>query len=710
MKFSIKLIQPRRVKLDLSKKLFSNDESIKLVEYVRSINGVSNARLYDRIGELSIYFYEDSYREKVLECIKNLDYNTFSLFEPSKENVTKIIELNKIKKHILRSIIFRYIGKYFLPAPLNIVRVLYKSSFYIKEAYKAIKRKKLEVSILDATAIATSILRNDFATASSVMFLLEIGELLEDYTHKRAVAELSRSLAINVETVWKQEDGYEIEVPFTSITTGDVIVVRAGNLIPFDGTVIKGLAMVNQSALTGESVSVEKGIGKSVYAATVVEDGELVIRVDRSRGQSRIDEIIKLIESSEKNKSQAQINAYNRADSLVKYSFAGFGLTYLLTRNINKALSFLMVDFSCAIKICTPMAIMSAMKQCSDNGILVKGGKYLEKLAESDIIVFDKTGTLTKSVPTVRDIIPLNGYNREEVLKISACLEEHFPHSIANAVVQKAIEDKINHEELHGEVKYVVAHGIASEINGEKAIIGSYHFIFEDEGIKLDYEVKEIIDNLPDAYSYLYLAVGKNLAGIIVIEDPIKDNAKQVISMLKNVGIKKVVMLTGDNEKTARKIAEELDIDEYKAEVLPSDKSTYIEELKKCGKSVIMVGDGVNDSPALSIADVGISMNSGSDIAKEVSDVQIKEDRLEDIVYLIKVSKELKKKIARNYSTIVAYNSSLIGLGLFNIIMPNNSALLHNIGTVIAATNSMQKYNIEVLRNEEFTEDSKCNS
>lgn len=692
MKFSVIVKRDNRIKLSLNKKYFTEDESLKLIDYVRSITGVSNAKHYSYIGELSIYFYDKKYIKTTLEILKNFSSEDFDRYQPSTENVKKMKELILVKKKIARAILFRYFAKYFLPMPLGMLRIIYRASHYVREALRAVKRRKLEVSILDATAIVTSLLRRDFSTAGSVMFLLQIGELLEDFTHKRAVAELSRSLAINVETVWRIEDEAEVEVPFTSVVPGDKLVIRVGNMIPFDGKVFSGIAMVNQSALTGESVPVEKSAGKVVYAGTVVEDGEIIINVERGSGSSRIDEIIKLIEESEKNQSQAQIRAYSMSDKLVKYSFAGFGITYALTRNLNKALSFLMVDYSCAIKICTPIAMMSAMKQCSDRGILVKGGKYLENLAKVDVIVFDKTGTLTKSVPAVKGIIPVNGYDADEVLKIAACLEEHFPHSIANAVVNKAKDMNINHEELHGQVKYVVAHGIASEINEEKAIIGSHHFIFEDEGIELTDDIKKVIDKLPNGCSDLYLAVGGKLAGIILIEDPLKEDAAVVIKELKHIGVPKIVMLTGDNERTAKEIADTLGIDEYKSGVLPCDKSTYIENAKSEGKTVVMIGDGVNDSPALSIADIGISMNSGSDIARQVSDIQIKEDRLEDLIYMIKLSKMLNKKIKRSYSGIVTYNTGLIGAGLTNLIMPNSSAILHNIGTVIAAADCMQKY------------------
>lgn len=691
MYFEIKRVDSISIKLILRKKTFTEIEEIHIIEYIKSIKGIKGVKLYNKIGELKIKFSSEESLNICLKRLEELSYKMLMEFKPNSENVNKIIELNNVKKKIIKLILFRYIGKYIFPAPLSFIRTIYKSCYFIKLGFESLKRKKLDVAVLDATAIGVSLVRNDFSTANSIIFLLSIGELLEDYTHKKVVAELSRSLAINIEKVWKLEGEVEEEVSFNEVNKGDRIVVRSGCMIPFDGTVVSGVATVNQASLTGESIGVPKTIDNIVYAGTVVEDGEIVLEVISGIGTSRIDEVIQLIENADKNKSKTQQIAYNISEKLVKYSFLGFGLTYIITKNINRALSFLMVDYSCAIKLCTPIAIMSAMKECTDRGILIKGGKYLENIAEADTIVFDKTGTLTEAMPTVVDVIGFNGYNREEVLRLAACLEEHFPHSLANAVVKKAKEENINHDEMHGKVKYIVAHGIASEISGDKVIIGSKHFIFEDEGVECDEVIANEMDKLSSCSSYLYLAMNQKLIGILVIDDPIKQEAAKVILKLRKQGFKNIVMLTGDNYNTAKAIADKLGIDDFVSNVLPADKSSYISKMKQEGHTVIMVGDGVNDSPALSFADVGIAMAGGSDIAKEVSDVVIKEDRLEDIIYLRNVSVELKKRISSSYKEIVGFNTTLILLGLFNIIQPGSSALLHNVGTVVTAAKCMKK-------------------
>lgn len=701
MKFKVKACSNCRVKLVLRRKYFTEDERLKLEEWVKGYRGVTAVKLYDRIGEMKILFSEQKFVDPVLNNLATYSYEDFLNYEPNPESIQKQRELIEVKRKIRNAVIIRYIFKTFMPRPLGMIRTFYKMTQYIIKGLKSLRSRKLEVALLDAVAITVSVLRWDFATANSIMFLLKIGDLLEEYTHKKAIMELSRSLALNIETVWVQRDGYEEEIPFTNVQKGDKVVVRAGNMIPCDGLVVDGIAMVNQAMLTGESVPVEKKADKVVYAGTVVEEGNIVVEVRKFAGQARIDEIVQLIETSETNKSKKQIVAYNMADRLVKYSFIGFGLTYALTRNLNKALSFLMVDYSCALKLTTPIAIMAAMKECSDAGIVVKGGKYLESLAQADVVIFDKTGTLTESIPTVKEIVPLNGYERNQILKISACLEEHFPHSIANAVVRKAQEEGITHDELHEEVNYVVAHGIASKLDGKPAFIGSAHFIFDDEHIEKDAVVEEAIRNLPAGCSYLFLAIDTKVAGIICIEDPLRENSKSVIQQLKDEGIQKIVMLTGDNEMTAKVIAEQIGVDEFVAQVLPADKSEYVRREKEAGHTVIMVGDGVNDSPALSEADIGISMGSGSDIAREVSDVLIKDDDLEKLVFLRRVAKALDLRIKKSYTGIVTFNTALIGLGLFNIIMPNSSALLHNAGTVLVAANCMRKTQREE-RDEEY--------
>jgi heavy metal translocating P-type ATPase len=565
-----------------------------------------------------------------------------------------------------------------------------KSAKYIWQGIKTLAKGKIEVSVLDATAIGVSVLRKDYDTAGSVMFLLGIGELLEEWTHKKSVGDLARSMSLNIEKVWLLRDNQQVLADSGDIRVGDHIVVHMGNVIPFDGVVTSGEALVNQATLTGEALPVRKTEAGYVYAGTVVEEGELTICVKEVGGSGKFDRIVKMIEESEKLKSSLEGKAEHLADRLVPYTLAGTGITYLLTRNTTKALSVLMVDFSCALKLAMPIAVLSAIREASHYDITVKGGKYLEAIAEADTIVFDKTGTLTKASPVVADVISFNGQCAAELLRIAACLEEHFPHSMANAVVNAASKINLIHEEMHSKVEYVVAHGISSSIEGKKVVIGSYHFVFEDEGCVIPAGMKQRFDEIPGEYSQLYLAIENELAAVICITDPLREEASAVVNSLKAAGIQKVVMMTGDNERTAKVIAEKVGVDEYYAGVLPEDKAEFVEKEKLLGRKVIMIGDGINDSPALSAADVGIAISDGAQIAREIADVTIGADNLYEIVTLKIISNFLMKRIRKNYRTIVGFNTGLIALGVAGIIQPTTSALLHNASTLTISLNSMK--------------------
>lgn len=565
-----------------------------------------------------------------------------------------------------------------------------KSFKYLWHGIKTLAKGKIEVPVLDATAIGVSVLRGDYNTAASVMFLLGIGEILEEWTHKKSVGDLARSMSLNIDKVWVVSDGQEILVPSTSIKSGDLVRIHMGNVIPFDGTVTDGEGMVNQASLTGESVPVRKIPGGTVYAGTVVEEGELTICVKENGGSSKYEKIMTMIEESEKLKSSLEGKAEHLADKLVPYTFLGTGLVWLFTRNVTKALSVLMVDFSCALKLSMPLAVLSAIREASTYEITVKGGKYLEAMADATTIVFDKTGTLTKAQPTVADVVSFNGQPAEELLRIAACLEEHFPHSMAKAVVAAAREKGLDHEEMHSKVEYVVAHGISTTINGKKAVIGSYHFVFEDEGAALPAGTKELFGSLPEEYSHLYLAIEGQLAAVICIEDPLREEAEAVINSLRRSGIRKIVMMTGDSERTASAIAKRVGVDEYYSEVLPEDKAGFVEREKAAGRKVIMVGDGINDSPALSAADVGIAISDGAEIAREIADIMVSSDDLYQIVTLKLLSDGLMKRIRKNYRVIVGFNTGLILLGVGGILQPTTSALLHNTSTLVISLKSMQ--------------------
>ena len=561
---------------------------------------------------------------------------------------------------------------------------------YIWLGVKTLWKRKIEVPVLDATAIGVSIFRGDFSTAGSVMFLLGIGELLEEWTHKKSVDDLARTMSLNTGKVWLRSEGTEVLVDADKIQAGDMVVVHMGNVVPFDGLIAEGEAMVNQASLTGESVPVRKVEGNSVYAGTVVEEGEAIITVKAVGGSSRYEKIAAMIEDTEKLKSGLESKAEHLADRLVPYTLGGTALTYLLTRNVTKAVSVLMVDFSCALKLAMPVSVLSAIREAGEYKITVKGGKFLEAVADADTIVFDKTGTLTKAEPTVAEIVPFNGQSEDELLRIAACLEEHFPHSMAKAVVDAAKKRKLDHEEMHSKVEYIVAHGISTTIEGKKAIIGSSHFVFEDEKCTIPEGMEERFKNLPNEYSHLYLAIEGSLAAVICIEDPLREEAPAVVKALKKAGFSKVVMMTGDSERTARAVAAKVGVDEYYSEVLPEDKASFVEKEKAKGRKVVMLGDGINDSPALSAADAGIAVSEGAEIAREIADITIGADNLEGIVILKHISDALMKRIHNNYRTIVGFNTGLILLGVAGILQPTTSALLHNTSTLLIGMNSMK--------------------
>ena len=628
-------------------------------------------------------------REDIIKLLTSFKYNNVEVPDVYLQNSGR--ELNREYWDKLVNKVFLYgANKIFLPNPIRECITLTKSVKYLWNGVRTLASRKIEVPVLDATAIGVSIARNNMNTAGSIMFLLGIGEILEEWTHKKSVDDLARSMSLNVGKVWLCQGEQDILVSTSDVKAGDLVRVHMGNIIPFDGTVVSGEAMVNQASLTGESIPVQKNAEGIVYAGTVLEEGELVIRVDQTNGSSRYEKIVTMIEESEKLKTSMESKASHLADKLVPYTLLGTGLTYALTRNATKALSVLMVDFSCALKLAMPISVLSAIREASLHNITVKGGKYLEAMAEADTIVFDKTGTLTKANPTVVDVVSFNGQDSDELLRIAACLEEHFPHSMAKAVVDAAAEKNLEHEEVHSEVEYIVAHGISSMIDGQKVVIGSHHFVFEDEKCTVDPEKMGTFNSLPPEYSHLYMAINNRLAAVICIEDPLREEAAAVIRSLKMAGIGKVVMMTGDSDRTAKAIAKKAGIDEYYSEVLPEDKANFVEKEKAKGRKVIMIGDGINDSPALSAADIGISISDGAEIAREIADVTIGADNLYEIVTLKALSNSLVKRIDKNYRFIVSFNAGLIVLGVAGIIPPTMSALLHNGSTLAIGMKSME--------------------
>ena len=583
----------------------------------------------------------------------------------------------------------RCLRKLFLPAPLDAAYTAFRSIHFLWKGVRCVLSRRLEVEVLDALSIGVSLLRSDFATAGSVMFLLNLGSLLEEWTRKKSLDDLARSMALNVDKVWVRSQGTEVLVPLTKVRSGDEVVVRSGNMIPLDGTVLEGEAMVNQAALTGEAMPVRKAEGSTLYAGTVVEEGECVFIAKAEGGSNRYDKIVAMIEESEKLKSSTENRALVLADKLVPWCLGATVVTYLLTRNATRAISCLMVDFSCALKLSMPLAVLSAMRECGSYHITVKGGKYLEALSKADTIVFDKTGTLTRATPQVVEVVPFSGCNEREVLQLAACLEEHFPHSMANAVVRAAKECGISHEEMHSEVEYIVAHGIASRVGGERVVIGSHHFVFEDEKCTIPAAEQQKFDALKPAYSHLYMAASGQLVGVICISDPLRPEAAAVLNGLRALGIRNTVMMTGDSERTAAAIAKQVGVDRFFAEVLPEDKANFVQQAKAEGHTVVMIGDGINDSPALSAADIGIAINSGAAIAREIADVTIKADSLEELVALKAIANSLQKRVHANYRFVLTFNSALIALGALGILQPASSAMLHNLSTIGISLKSM---------------------
>lgn len=687
MKFYIKHESRGRIRIHLAQKRMSSVQAETLLYYLQNQNQVSFAKVYDRTGD-AVICYEGE-RAAVIRMIQLFHYEEVELPTGLLESSSRALN-NEYQEKLISKVIYHFGRKWLLPAPIRAIYTTVVSVKYIWKGIQTLAQGKIEVPVLDATAIGVSMLRGDYGTAGSVMFLLGVGELLEEWTHKKSVGDLARSMSLNVGKVWLKKDGQEILVPSEKIVAGDEIVVHMGNLIPFDGEVSNGEGMVNQASLTGESVPVRRTLGSVVYAGTVLEEGELTILVKQTGGSSRYEKITAMIEESEKLKSGLESKAEHLADRLVPYSLGGTALTYLLTRNATKALSILMVDFSCALKLAMPISVLSAIREANQHKITVKGGKFLEAVAEADTIVFDKTGTLTKAQPTVAEVVSFSETKSpDELLRIAACLEEHFPHSMAKAVVDAAKEKHLDHEEMHSKVEYIVAHGISTTINGEKAIIGSYHFVFEDENSIILEGMEEKFRHLPEEYSHLYLALEGVLAAVICIEDPLRPEAAEIIRQLKKAGLKKIVMMTGDSERTAKAIAKKVGVDEYYAEVLPEDKANFVEKEKAEGRKVIMIGDGINDSPALSAADVGIAISEGAEIAREIADITVAADDLAEILVLRMLSNRLMKRIHKNYRFIVTFNAGLILLGVGGILQPTTSALLHNTSTLYIGLKSM---------------------
>ena len=665
----------------------SSVQAETLIYYLQNQKQVSFAKVYDRTSDAVICYQGE--RSAILRMVQTFHYEKVELPTGLVESSGR--ELNKeYQEKLISKVIYHFGRKWFLPAPIRNAYTAVVSVKYIWKGIRTLAKGKIEVPVLDATAIGVSMLRGDYGTAGSVMFLLGVGELLEEWTHKKSVGDLARSMSLNVGKVWLKKDGQEILVPSEKIVSGDEVVVHMGNLVPFDGEVSDGEGMVNQASLTGESVPVRRTLGSVVYAGTVLEEGELTILVKQTGGSSRYEKITAMIEESEKLKSGLESKAEHLADRLVPYSLGGTALTYLLTRNATKALSILMVDFSCALKLAMPISVLSAIREANQHKITVKGGKFLEAVADADTIVFDKTGTLTKAQPTVAEVVSFSETkNPDELLRIAACLEEHFPHSMAKAVVDAAREKHLDHEEMHSKVEYIVAHGISTTIEGKKAVIGSYHFVFEDENSVIPKGMEEKFSRLPAEYSHLYLAIEGVLAAVICIEDPLRPEAAEIVRQLKKAGLKKIVMMTGDSERTAKAIAKKVGVDEYYAEVLPEDKANFVEKEKAEGRKVIMIGDGINDSPALSAADVGIAISEGAEIAREIADITVAADDLAEILVLRMLSNRLMKRIHRNYRFIVTFNAGLILLGVGGILQPTTSALLHNTSTLYIGLKSM---------------------
>ena len=689
MKFTIKHESRGRMRVHMEQYRMTYEQADTLLYVIHNHRNVTFVKVYDRTADAVIEYVGD--REQIIELLRHFHYESANV--PQTVIKTSGRELNNsYQEKLIGSVVWHYSKKLLLPWPIRTALTVGRSIKYIGIGLKCLLQRKIEVPVLDATAITVSLVTKDFSTASSIMFLLGIGELLEEWTHKKSVDDLARSMSLNVSKVWlRTPENQEILVESSKIQKGDKVVVHMGNVIPFDGEVLDGDAMVNQASLTGESVPVQRTVGNTVFAGTVVEEGEITIRVKEVEGNNRFDQIVTMIEESEKLKSELEGKAEHYADKLVPWTLGATGLTYLLTRNVTKAMSILMVDFCCALKLAMPISVLSAIREASLYNVTVKGGKFLEAVAEADTIVFDKTGTLTKAHPTVVDVVNFNDeYSSDDMLRVAACLEEHFPHSMAKAVVDAASKKGLSHEEMHTKVEYIVAHGIATSINGKRTVIGSYHFVFEDEKCVVPAGKEPLFESLPLYYSHLYLAVEGMLSAVICIEDPLRDEAAAVVTSLKKAGISKVVMMTGDSERTASVIAKKVGVDEYYAEVLPEDKAAFVEREKAKGRKVIMIGDGINDSPALSAANVGIAISDGAEIAREIADITVGSDDLYQIVTLKYISNALMKRIKSNYRKIVGFNSGLIALGVAGVLPPTTTALLHNGSTILISVNSMK--------------------
>jgi len=689
MRYTIRHESRNVMRVHLAGTRMSLSEADILEYYLRALPFVQDVKIFERTCDAIVkYNREADHRERLIDALCDFSYRDEYALSLVPEDSGRAMN-RYYQEKLFWKVVLHGARMLFLPAPLRAAWTVVKSLRYVAHGVGCLLTRGLEVPVLDATAISASVLRSDFGTASSVMFLLEVGEILEEWTHKKSVGDLARAMSLQVEKVWMKTEGADVLIDVKDVQVGDRIVVRTSNVIPLDGTVVEGEMTVNQASMTGESVPVEKKAGAYVYAGTVVEEGECIISVAKVQGTGHYDKIVKMIEESEKLKSNTEARAYHLADSLVPYSLGGAALTFLLTRNVAKALAFLMVDFSCALKLSMPLSVLSAIREAGDRNVSVKGGKFMEAIAEADTIVFDKTGTLTRATPAVMRIETFNDMEEAEALKIAACLEEHYPHSIANAVVGEAKKRGIRHKEMHSKVHYVVAHGIASEIDGKKAVIGSYHFVFEDEKCKLLKKDEKKLEALPDEYSRLYLAIDGKLCAVICIFDPIREEAPEIVKGLRALGISKICMMTGDSEKTAAAVAAQLELDEYHAEVLPGTKAEFVRKEHEAGRKVIMIGDGVNDTPALSEADVGIAISDGAAIAREVADVTLSAENLRELVFLRALSMALMRRIHSNYNFIIGFNALLIALGVGGMLPPATGALLHNGSTLVTGLKSM---------------------
>lgn len=686
MNFYIKHEIRGRIRFDLQLGKLNSKQSDTLLYYLTSINGITKAKVYDRTGDAVVYYTGE--REYIITEITKFSFNNSKIESLVPEHTSRELN-NYYRDKLVNKLLVKSVSKIFFPKSLRFFLIGFHSIKYFKKGISSLLNKKIEISVLDATAIGISIFRKDVNTAGSVMFLLGIGELLEEWTRKKSIDDLAQSMSLNIEKVWLKKDDTEILVPISEIKEDDLVSVNMGNMIPLDGVIVSGEAMVNQASLTGESLAINKREGSYIYAGTVIEQGNIVMCVKEKAGTTRFQKIVTMIEESEKLKSSVESKFEHLADTLVPYSFLGSILTYAITRNPIKALSILMVDFSCALKLSIPISVLSAMRECNNHNITVKGGKFLEGVACADTIVFDKTGTLTKAQPTVSDIITFQDYNKKEMLRLAACLEEHFPHSIANAVVYEAEKQGLSHKEMHTEVEYIIAHGISTKVDNKKVIIGSKHFVFEDEKCTIPDGEDDKYNNLSDEYSHLFMAISGKLSAVICINDPLREEAKYVVSNLKEYGIKKIVMMTGDSEKTAKSIASKIGVDEYYSEVLPEDKANFVKNEKLNGRKVIMIGDGINDSPAISESDVGIAMSEGAEIAREISDITISADNLNNLIVLKQISDKLMKRIDLSSKFIIGFNLGLILLGVGGFVRPSTSAFLHNASTVGISLKSM---------------------